>query len=122
VITLDTGALMALEARKQRMVQVFAVAREQRIPLLVPSVAVAEWWRKRTDRAELVLNALRVEHTDTALVKLAGEAMANVRGATTIDALVMATAARCGGLVYTSDVDDLTNLTRFFRGVRVLHC
>jgi hypothetical protein len=122
VITLDTGALIALQARRQRMVNVFTVAREQRVPMFVPSVAVAEWWRKRTDRAEGILDAMRVEHTDTVLVRTAGEACAVVKGATTMDAIVMATAARRGGVVYTSDVDDLMALTRVFPSVRVLHC
>lgn len=104
------------------MVKVFTVAREQRVPMFAPSVAIAEWWRKRSSRAEEILAAMRVEHTDTALVQLAGEAVAAVRGAGTIDAIVMATAARRGGVVYTSDIDDLTALRGFFPAVRVLHC
>jgi hypothetical protein len=40
--------------------------------------------------------------------------------ATTIDALVMASAALRGGVVYTSDVDDLQRLGRYFPEVRVL--
>ena len=122
MITFDTGALLALEARRQRMVKVFAVAREQRVPMFVPSVAVAEWWRKRSDRAEQLLDAMRIEHTDTALVRVAGEALAAVKGAGTVDAIVMATAARRGGIVYTSDVEDLMALTGVFREGRVLHC
>ena len=122
MITLDTGALIALQARRQRIVNVFAVAREHQVPMFAPSVAIAEWWRKRTSRAEEILAAMRVVHTDTELVKVAGEAVAAVRGAGTIDAIVMASAARRGGVVYTSDVDDLVALRAFFPGVRVLHC
>lgn len=104
------------------MVKVFAVAREQHVPMFAPSVAVAEWWRKQSGRADEILAAMRIEHTDTALVKLAGEAVAAVRGAGTIDAIVMASAARRGGVVYTSDVGDLDALRSFFPEVRVLHC
>jgi predicted nucleic acid-binding protein len=104
------------------MVKVFAVAREQRVPMFAPSVAVAEWWRRRTDRAELILDAMRIEQTDTALVNVAGEAVAAVKRAGTVDAIVMATAARRGGVVYTSDVEDLVALTRVFPEVRILHC
>jgi hypothetical protein len=122
LITFDTGALIALQARRQRMVKVFTVAREQRVPMFAPSVVIAEWWRKRSDRADQILDAMRIEHTDTALMKLAGEAVAAVRGAGTVDAIVMASAARRGGVIYTSDVDDLSALTRVFPEVRVLHC
>ncbi len=55
------------------------------------------------------------------LAKLAGEAMAEVRGATTVDAIVMASAAQRGDAVYTSDVDDLERLRAFFPSVRVFH-
>ena len=37
-----------------------------------------------------------------------------------VDAIVMATAARRGGVVFTSDVDDLTRLREVFPNVRVL--
>jgi hypothetical protein len=36
-------------------------------------------------------------------------------------ALIALRAALRGDVVYTSDVDDLTRLQTFFRGVRVLH-
>jgi hypothetical protein len=38
-----------------------------------------------------------------ALAKSAGEALAAVPGATVVDAIVMASAAARGGVVYTSD-------------------
>ncbi len=57
---------------------------------------------------------------DAALAKTAGEAMARVRGATLVDSVVMACAARAGALVYTSDFDDLTRLQVPFPSVRVL--
>lgn len=57
---------------------------------------------------------------DDAIARHAGQALAAVSGATTIDAIVMASAARRGDIVYTSDVDDLTRLASFFPSVRVL--
>jgi hypothetical protein len=62
-----------------------------------------------------------VEPLDKELAKLAGEGIAAVPRATCIDAIVMASAARRGDVVYTSDVEDLMRLQGFFRGVRVLH-
>jgi hypothetical protein len=120
VFTFDTGALLALERGKQRMLAIFKTARVDRIAMVVPSMCVAEWWRRRTDVCEKILAALIVQHTDDALVKVTGEALAVVPKATTIDAVVMATAARRGGVVFTSDPGDLLLLQKAFPSVRVL--
>jgi predicted nucleic acid-binding protein len=120
VITFDTGALIGLERRRPRMRQVVERAKERGLDIHVPSVCVAEWWRKRTDHCETILAALVVVHTDDDLVRVAGEAQASVAKATTIDAIVMAAAARLGGVVYTSDVGDLERLRSVFPAVRVL--
>lgn len=118
-ILFDTGALIALERRRQRMIAVVKAARADEIPIFAPAVCIAEWWRGRTDLRETILAAVRVVHDD-ALMRLAGEALAIVPGATTIDAIVMSTAAWKGALVYTSDVEDLERLQRAFPSVRVL--
>jgi predicted nucleic acid-binding protein len=118
--TLDTGALIALERRRQRMLGFLAIAKADKIPVVVPSVCIAEWWRGRTDVREKILAAVIVEHTDDMLVRLAGVALATVPAATCIDAMVMASAARRGGVVFTSDVGDMSRLQRAFPSVRVL--
>ena len=120
-LTLDTGALIALERRAQRMSRVLARATADGRPVTVPSPVIAEWWRSRTNDRERILAALRVELPDVDLVKSAGEALAIVGdGPSVVDAIVMASAARRGDIVYTSDVDDLVRLERVFRDVRVL--
>jgi predicted nucleic acid-binding protein len=119
-LTLDTGALIALERRRPRMAQVFRVAVELGLPVTVPSAVVVEWWRGRTDARETVLRGVRVEPLDDGLAKLAGDALASVAKARAIDAIVMASAARRGDVVYTSDVPDLSRLAAFFPAVRVL--
>jgi len=48
-----------------------------------------------------------------------GEAIAVVRGASAIDAIVMASAALRGDVLYTSHVEDLERLRSHFRAVRV---
>ncbi len=68
----------------------------------------------------MILAAVVVEHTDDDLVQLTGAALAAVPGASCIDAMVMASAARRGGVVFTSDVDDLSRLQSVFPSVRVL--
>jgi len=119
-ITFDTGALIALERRGQRIRKVLERAVETRVRITVPAAVVTEWWRGRTDLRERILAAVRVEPLSDPLARLAGEAIASVRGATAVDAIVMASAAQRGDVVYTADVDDLERLSRFFRGVRVL--
>lgn len=118
--TFDTGALIALERNRFRMLTIFKTARVDRVPIIVPGVCIAEWWRGRTDLREELLASFIVEHTDDALVRVAGAALAAVRNASCIDAIVMATAARSGSVVFTSDVDDLTRLQSYFPAVRVL--
>jgi predicted nucleic acid-binding protein len=119
-ITFDTGALIGLERNRQRVRHVVERARERELFIQVPAVCIAEWWRKRTDLRDKILEALEIVHTDDALMKTAGEALAAVPTATTIDAIVMAVAARKGGVIYTSDVGDLELLRLVFPGVRVL--
>ena len=67
-----------------------------------------------------IFAAVEVEPLDEGLAKVAGEALAAVRGATAVDAVVMASAARRGDVVYTSDFADLVRLQTHFPSVRVL--
>jgi predicted nucleic acid-binding protein len=119
-LTFDTGALIALERRKQRMKQVLERALTKDQPITVPADVVGEWWRGRTSLREAILEAVDVEPLTLALAKLAGEALTIVSGATLVDAVVMASAASRGDIVYSSDVDDLEKLRQIFPGVRIL--
>jgi predicted nucleic acid-binding protein len=119
VITFDTGALIALERRGQRIWKVVARAVETDVRITVPSPVIAEWWCGRTDAREKILGAVFVEPLTTSLAVRVGEAMVAVKGATLVDTIVMASAATRGGAVYTSDVDDLERLRQHFPSVRV---
>jgi predicted nucleic acid-binding protein len=119
-LTFDTGALIALERRKQRMATVFTTAVQAGKIVTVPAVVLTEWWRGRTDARDMILGGVRIEPVDRELGRIAGEALAAIPGSTAIDALVMASAARRGDVVYTSDRDDLERLKAFFPEVRVL--
>ena len=121
MITFDTGALIAVERRRDRMLRVLRAAEQTGTPIVVPAVVLAEWWRGRASaRMQALLDGLSVEPLGPALARLAGEALAAVPTATAIDAIVVASAAQRGGVVYTSDVPDLARLTRYFRAVRIL--
>ncbi len=119
-LTFDTGALIALERRDARLGRVLALATREFRRITVPTPVLAEWWRGDSRRRQEILACVDVEPLDEHLAKLAGEALANVRRATAIDALVMASASRRGDVVYTSDEDDLVRLTAFFPAIRVV--
>lgn len=118
-ITFDTGAVIALERRKDRAMKVYTHARDRGFIVATPNVTAAEWWRGRTDRREAVWRGLLVEPPSDDVVKVAGLAVAKVPGATAIDSIVAAFAAERTGIVYTSDVQDFQALAGFFRGLRV---
>ncbi len=121
-ITLDTGALIALERRKERMRSVWTAAIRKGVDITVPAPVIAEWWRGPSPNMNDVLDALVVEPLDLALAKLAGGALAQCGlggGASVVDAVVMASAARRGDAVYTSDFGDLDRLNSYFRTVRL---
>lgn len=119
--TFDTGMLIALERRKQRATQAFRnIVRRGFLPI-VPAIVYVEWWRGRSNMREEILAAVVVEDMPPSLCRAAGEALGAVKGSSLADAVVMASAAlRGGGIVYTSDVDDLKQLQRHFRTVSVL--
>ena len=119
-LTFDTGALIALERRKLRMRQVLERARDRDQLITVPADVVAEWWRGATDIRRAILDSLDVEPLTLRLAQIAGEAMAAVPGATLVDAIVVASAASRGDIVYSSDVHDLERLRRVFPSVRIL--
>jgi hypothetical protein len=120
-LTFDAGALMALERRQASIAAVLALATKRGRTITVPAAVVVEWWRGRTDGRDDILAMVDVEPLDDELAKLAGEAIAATAGATVVDAIVMASAAKRGDLVYTSDVPDLLRLRSFFPSVRVVH-
>jgi predicted nucleic acid-binding protein len=121
-ITLDTGALVAIERRKQRGMRLIELARRRLAILSVPVPVITEWWRGRTDVRERILDAVNVEPLSLAVAKSAGEALAGMARSTTLDAIVMAFAASRGDVVFTGDRGDLERLRAFFPAVRVLGC
>lgn len=126
VVTLDTGALVAIERRKQRAMMLLRASREHRARLVTITPVVAEWWRGRSDERDRMKLAIDLVPLPVAAAEAAGLVLGRI-GATrggassAIDAMVMAFAALYGGaLVYTSDVDDLQRLGAHFPAVRVL--
>jgi hypothetical protein len=124
-LTFDTGALIGIERARHSMRKVYDTAVTHGVPITVPAVVVAEWWRaglREKDRAR-ILRSVVVEPLSEPLARLAGVALTLVSSAQTIDALVMASASRrVGEIVYSSDVRDLELLRASvpeFRRVRI---
>jgi len=125
-VTLDTGALIAMERRKPRGTMLLRAAKEQRAELFATTPVIAEWWRGRTDRREDIKRSVTVVPLSLAAAEAAGMVLGRIRdtrmrAGLAIDVMVMAFAALHGsGVVYTSDVEDLTRLSTYFPSVRVL--
>ena len=81
---------------------------------------MAEWWRGDNRAHHRNAKMFKVEPVTEVIAKSAGEALKTyskdrrITAALTIDAIVMATAASLGAVVYTSDFEDLDRFTRFF--------
>jgi predicted nucleic acid-binding protein len=126
-ITFDTGALIALERRRDSMRKVYATAISNGFAITVPTVVVTEWWRAghREKERLVILRSLRVEPLVERVARLAGVALGRTPGAGAIDAIVVASAALRGDTLYTSDPEDLTTLkgaNPSFATVQILPC
>ena len=110
MITFDIGALIAVERRDRAMLTFMTAAVAAGTRVTVPSVVVGEWWRGQRGPSARILDAVVVEPLSGSLAKLAGETLAVVRGATLVDAIVVASAARRGDLVLTGDLADLSRI------------
>ena len=124
LVTLDTGALIAIERRRERGLLLLDLMKHRLARLLVPVPVVVEWWRGRTDTRERILDAVSIEPLSLPVARAAGEALAKLKSnsrSLAIDAIVVAFAASHGGIVYTSDVDDLERIkSTHFPSVRIL--
>jgi hypothetical protein len=77
-LTLDTGALLALERNRRDIVRVIVTATQGRDSIMIPATVIAEWWRGRTDRRDYVLQMGTIKDVDARIGKLAGEALASL--------------------------------------------
>jgi len=123
VITLDTGALIAIERRRAKARALLETAYKERLAVTIPAPAWGEWHagRPRHGLGGLV-EAVAIEPLTASLAEAAGRALATLRldAKHFVDAAVMATAAARGDVVYTSDIDDMSRLQTCFPAVRLL--
>lgn len=121
-LTLDTGALIGYERADRRVLLHLKTAHSMGVELTVPAPVIVEAWRggRRSARISNLLSACIVEPLFADLARLAGEAIGAVKKASVVDAVVMASAARRGDRVLTSDIEDLNRLVSYFPEVRLL--
>ena len=78
-MTLDTGALIAIERRDRRMTARHAAWVRDDVRVTVPTFMIAEWWRGQRGSVAHVLDAFTIEPPSRALAETAGVALAQLR-------------------------------------------
>lgn len=125
-ITLDTGALIAAEKGKRRILGILQAAALADIPVYVPATALAEFWRAPSKA--MAMRSLLAECHVLPLTLSESEALGVVlgrlgrrAGPLFVDASVALFAALHAPVLYTSDPVDLTDIcARAGLDVRVL--
>jgi predicted nucleic acid-binding protein len=121
-VIFDTGAVIGFEKGKRNVAALVANAVLTGATIHVPVVVVAEAWRggARGAKQALLLAGCRIEPLHDAVARKAGEALATVRGATTIDAIVAACAHALRLPLVTADPDDMRPLAAHFSGLKLI--
>ncbi|MFV0260787.1 MAG: type II toxin-antitoxin system VapC family toxin [Acidimicrobiales bacterium] len=113
-LLLDSGAVIGLSRNDQRPRAVLASAWEAGIDVYIPSVVLAETIRGKATDAPVhrVIKAVgEIVPADEQDGRLAGSLLGATGSKSTIDAIIVATAIRLGGVVIlTGDSEDLSTL------------
>lgn len=124
-LTLDAGALIAIDRGDQDMRALLRRARAQDWPIVIPTGALAQAWRGGARQARLAgfLSARRdgpvLHPLDGTMARAAGELCGRTGIADVIDASVVLCARQHGHHVVTSDPRDLARLDATLRIVMV---
>jgi predicted nucleic acid-binding protein len=113
-LTLDAGALLALERDRAPVVRLVAATRLLDRPIGCPAPVVGEVWRGGPRQARLarVLSWLDVAPVGLIECRRAGELLGAAGLTDVVDALVVLHAARGQHEVLTSDPEDIARLAR----------
>jgi hypothetical protein len=107
-LVLDAGALLAIDRRDRQVGALLRVAQQERIPVRTSPAVVAQVWRYGARQARLarVLVGVAVPPLDLDTGKRLGVLLGTTNSSDVVDAHV-ASLARAGDQVLTSDLDDL---------------
>ena len=113
-VTLDAGALIALDRGDQRMLALLQVLLAEKGRAHVPAGVVGQAWRAGARQAVLArflrLPEVEIESLDGDVARACGELCAATRTSDVIDASVVIVARRHGDAIITSDVADIRRL------------
>jgi hypothetical protein len=113
-LTLDAGALIALERGNDRARALLGVLRDRRGTIAVPAGSLAQAWRGSTRQHTLHLlvgaDDVAVVPLDAAQALAVGVLLSATGTKDVVDASVIVTATDRGGPIVTSDPDDLRRL------------
>ena len=120
-LTLDAGALIALDRGSRRQWAFLRSAIANQVRPVVPAPVLTEVWRSpRQAQLGQALRWCRVEPTDERLARAAGLLCARAGTDDPVDAIVVASAARRGDAVVTSDPGDISRLAAHTPNVGVV--
>jgi hypothetical protein len=113
-VTLDAGALIALDRGDGRMIALLAEALGARATFHVPAGALGQEWRDGATQAVLARflkgEGVRLHALDAHMARASGELCGHTHTRDVIDASVVLCAREHGGVVLTSDPEDLRRL------------
>jgi len=113
-ITLDAGALIALDRGDKRLIALLARALAQRLPFRVPSGVVGQAWHNGRVQVALArflrIHEVEIVPLDEQLARACGELCGATKTADIIDASVVILARARGDYIVTSDPRDLRRL------------
>ncbi|HET7386371.1 MAG TPA: PIN domain-containing protein [Nocardioidaceae bacterium] len=113
-LTLDTGALIALERRSPRITALLQRASEQRMSLAIPAGVVAQAWRGGGRQARLARLLAAPETEIVSLDSQAARAVGAICGEVGVDDVVDVSVVLCArrnvDRVVTSDRDDIRRI------------
>lgn len=115
-LTLDAGALIALERGDGKMIALLDRAQKRNVSFHVPAGVVGQVWRDGSRQATLArflrAEAVLVVALDSQLARTCGELCGAAGTSDVIDASVVVVARQHRGPIITGDVDDLKRLDR----------
>jgi hypothetical protein len=122
-LTLDAGALIAIERNDATLVKVLAVAVSDRIPILIPAGALAQAWRGTSRQARIAKMlqdpAVNVVPLDEPRARLAGVICGRSKTKDVVDASVVLCARENRSTIVTSDPDDIQRVDASARVIAI---
>jgi hypothetical protein len=113
-LTLDAGALIALDRGSRRLIALFAEALQRGLSFRVPAGVVGQAWRDGSRQATLARflasDEVRVVPLDDLLSRASGELCGNASTNDVIDASVVIVARQHRDAIVTGDGTDLRRL------------